>query len=88
VLNFYKQKNANKLWKQEEVKADMMLEEDDDTPIFIENLPSHARLCINVILIPEWVSNPSVWSKKPGIKSGFVLGSCQISLFDESYLLR
>lgn len=32
-------------------------------PIFIENLPSHARVCLNVILIPEWVSK-NIFSNK------------------------
>jgi hypothetical protein len=45
-----------KLWKQEEITSDMLLEEQNGAAIFIENLPSHARVCINVILLPEWVT--------------------------------
>jgi hypothetical protein len=58
----------------------MMLEEQNDTAIFIENLPSHARVCINVIMIAEWAKagHVNVLNKKlnSNLKCGFVLGSC------------
>ena len=79
VLNFYRPKTEKKLWKQEEITTDMMLDEQNDSAIFIENLPSHARVCINVIMITERVKgHVNVLNKKlnSNLKSGFVLGSC------------
>ena len=68
----------------------------------IDCLPSCARLCFNVILLPEPGSCNVIKSDKVLIepdeegrvpqkfvlREGFVLGSCQVSLFDESFLIR
>jgi len=74
----------------------------------IDCLPSCARLCFNVILLPEPGTCKVIKADKPFIvtdpeskknnkgeitqkfvqRGGFVLGSCQVSLFDESFLIR
>ena len=71
----------------------------------ISCLPSCARLCFNVILLPEPGScavikadkqilhkveeNQNTLSKMKFVqREGLVLGSCQVSLFDESFLIR
>lgn len=80
VLYFYKPKQ--KLWRQVDVNENNMEnEEERGEQIFVSNLPSHARICINVILNPEL-------KRGDHEHTGYVLGSCSVSLFDESYLLR
>ena len=68
----------------------------------IDCLPSCARICFNVILLPESGSCKVVKADKQIIindleskvthkftqREGLVLGSCQVSIFDESFLIR
>ena len=58
--------------------------EEPGAQINISNLPSHARVCINVLLISKTTPTQTGYAKT----KAHVLGSCQVSLFDESYLLR
>ena len=68
----------------------------------IDCLPSCARLCFNIVLLPEPGSCAVVKADKQIIvtdpeskqqskfvqREGLVLGSCQVSLFDERFLIR
>jgi hypothetical protein len=75
----------------------------------IDCLPSCARICFNVILLPEQGSCNVIKADKQFVheeqivlkedtkktitqkfvqREGFVLGSCQVSLFDETFLIR
>jgi len=69
----------------------MMIEEEKGDLIQIKTLPNCTRLCINVILLPEWCAQfKNYWTKKSAkvIREGMVLGSCSMTLFDEKFLLR
>jgi hypothetical protein len=111
-LQFYKPKTENKLQKQKEQHEDVLAMEARGDLIRINCLPSCARLCLNVILIPEpgsckilkpdkklvvptaRATNNEQKTQHETVKhcfvqrEGFVFGSCQVSLFDESFLIR
>ena len=91
-----------RLIKQKELDEEMNTPERPGEILKIDCLPSCARLCLNVILLPEPSSCKVVKGDRhipmydPETKEtlrftqkeGFVLGSCQVSLFDESFLIR
>ena len=86
---------------QKELEDEILNPEMRGDVLRINQLPSCTRLCFNVILLPEPGSCKAI-NDKPTVffvendktkhkfetKEGFVLGSCQISLFDESFLIR
>jgi hypothetical protein len=70
-----------------------MLEE-DGTPININQLPSCARMCLNIICIPQEDSCKHIKKSLPvsgsaySVVQGLVLGSVSISIFDEHFYMR
>ena len=52
-MQFHKPVRKNGLWTQQETHIDMLQEEQLGQLINVENLPSHARICINVILLAD-----------------------------------
>ena len=98
-LQFYKPKAKMRLQKQKELEDEMHDPEVAGELLKIDCLPSCARICFNVILLPEpgscsavkadrTATNPEDPSHKYVQREGLVLGSCQVSLFDESFLIR
>lgn len=93
-LQFYKPEAKMRLLKQKELSDEMMTPEAAGEILKISCLPSCARLCFNIILLPEPGSCTVIKADKvlSGQKfvqrEGIVLGSCQVSLFDESFLIR
>jgi len=102
-MAFFKPNRKGKgVREQEEFDHDILLEEYNQDPLLLSELPSQARVCFNVITIPE--SNSCKLTNSPRLVSqynpekgackslyqieGLVLGSVSVSIFDEEYVLR
>lgn len=94
-----------RLLKQKELDEEMSTPEIPGEVLKIDCLPSCARICFNIILLPEPGSCKVVKPDKQinffqdkdnnttqkfvfVQREGLVMGSCQVSLFDESFLIR
>jgi hypothetical protein len=71
----------------------MVLDEEKGEPICLSCMPNSARLCINVIMLPDKSSEfKNDFSNTKGKQSklwvGVVLGSCSMTMFDEQFLMR
>ena len=81
-----------------ELPNDVLLEEERGELFNLDCLPSCTRICINLILLPKSVQNLSKEGKPIETEveqdynqekvTGYILGSCQISIFDENFLVR
>jgi hypothetical protein len=103
-LQFYKPRSKNSVLTQRELEEEILAAEFHGELIMINQLPSCTRICFNVILLPEPGSCSAIGKTKAVMakvedgnevhtarfetKEGFVLGSAQVSLFDESFLIR
>jgi hypothetical protein len=80
---------------QDDFAEDILRDELEAQMVTIDCLPSCARLCINIIAIPQpgscsLLNKPYQISKtdRTWIVEGLVLGSVSVSLFDEYLMLR